>query len=212
MTYIAQTGAWQARAVAALPHLTRFERGEIAVQGSRFRISGEAAGSLLAHLKEDMAEISDGYAVEYQVTETDLRMPELVSLDLIAPGELKAVACQKAFDRVADVNRIVFASNRTRITRSSGPALDKFAALARACSDFPLEIQGHTDSRGQRDANLALSRERAIAVKDYLVDRGLSADRLTAVGFGPDRPAASNRTETGRARNRRIEFRIVRGE
>jgi OOP family OmpA-OmpF porin len=84
--------------------------------------------------------------------------------------------------------------------------------VARGCSELRLEIQGHTDSSGQRDDNLRLSRKRAEAVKAYLVAQGLSPDRLDAKGFGPDRPVASNRTEAGRARNRRIEYRVIRGE
>jgi OOP family OmpA-OmpF porin len=211
-TYIAPTGGWHERAVAALPFLARFEHGELSVRGSRFRISGEAAGSLIADLKEDMAGITDGFAVDYQLTETQPHMPEIAGIDLKTPGAAKVDACQQAFDRVTDADRIEFGSNRAALGRLNGAILDKLVFLARACSEFRLEIHGHTDARGRRSINTALSLARATAVKDYLVGRGLSADRLTALGFGPDRPAASNETESGRAQNRRIEFEVVRGE
>ncbi len=211
-SYIAPTGAWQDRAVVALPFLARFEYGELSVRGNRIRIGGEAAGSLIADLKEDMARINDGFSVDYHIKEAAPWIPEIAGIDLKTIGVAKAEACQEAFNRVTDSNRIEFASNRSDLDRFNGSVLDKLVFLARTCSEFRLEIHGHTDDRGRRSTNTDLSLARASAVKDYLVSRGLSADRLTALGFGPDRPAASNRTESGRAQNRRIEFEVVRGE
>lgn len=211
-SYIAPTGEWQGRAVAALPFLAHFEHGELSVRGSRFRISGEAAGSVVVALKVDMAGINDGFTVDYQLTEAEPRIPEIAGIDLNTAGPARADACQEAFDRVALANRIDFASNRSGLDRFNGPILDKLVFLARTCSEFRLEIHGHTDNRGDHSTNTALSLARASAIKDYLVGRGLSAGRLTALGFGSDRPAASNRTESGRAQNRRIEFEVVRGE
>ena len=67
---------------------------------------------------------------------------------------------------------------------------------------------GHTDALGARGANVSLSLARAQAVKDHLVARGVPADSLSTSGMGPDQPVASNASEEGRARNRRIEFRV----
>ena len=75
--------------------------------------------------------------------------------------------------------------------------------------DFPditIEIQGHTDSRGGDDYNMRLSGERAEAVRQYLMQQGIAAGRLTARGYGETRPIDTNRTEAGRANNRRVEF------
>jgi OOP family OmpA-OmpF porin len=69
-------------------------------------------------------------------------------------------------------------------------------------------VIGHTDAQGARAANVSLSLARAESVKVYLVGKGLSADRLATSGMGPDQPVASNANEAGRARNRRIEFRV----
>ncbi|MEM0899706.1 MAG: OmpA family protein, partial [Pseudomonadota bacterium] len=70
-------------------------------------------------------------------------------------------------------------------------------------------VEGHTDSRGSRSLNQGLSDSRANAVRDYLVNAGVSADRLQAQGFGEANPIASNQTPEGRAQNRRIELTVV---
>jgi outer membrane protein OmpA-like peptidoglycan-associated protein len=75
-----------------------------------------------------------------------------------------------------------------------------------------VEIGGHTDSQGRESYNRRLSEQRAQAVRDYLVSQGISRDRLTAKGFGPSQPIASNDTEDGRFQNRRVEFKILERE
>ena len=69
-------------------------------------------------------------------------------------------------------------------------------------------IEGHTDSVGSKATNQALSERRANAVRDYLISNGISADRLTAQGFGEDNPIASNKTRAGRKENRRVEVNL----
>ena len=90
----------------------------------------------------------------------------------------------------------------------SRPLLDEMAQVMVRFKERRFEVIGHTDAQGARAANVALSLARAQAVKNYLVAKGLPADRLNTSGQGPDRPVASNDTEAGRARNRRIEFRV----
>ena len=72
-----------------------------------------------------------------------------------------------------------------------------------------VEVIGHTDNVGLRGSNLALSHARAQAVRGYLADRGISQDMVMVSGQEPDRPVAENSSADGRARNRRIEFRIA---
>jgi OOP family OmpA-OmpF porin len=71
------------------------------------------------------------------------------------------------------------------------------------------EVIGHTDSDGPHESNVALSRARAEAVRQYLIQRGLAVSAVLTQGLGPDRPVADNATPEGRARNRRIEFRVL---
>jgi outer membrane protein OmpA-like peptidoglycan-associated protein len=69
-----------------------------------------------------------------------------------------------------------------------------------------LQIEGHTDNAGPAEQNRTLSQQRADAVRQYMIDKGIDGSRLTAVGFGPDKPVADNKTPDGRAKNRRVEF------
>ncbi len=124
----------------------------------------------------------------------------------------RAEACEAEFKKVSEANRIEFQRDRFDLTAKGKLAVDKLLVVARACSGLKIEVQGHTDSGGKRQNNIRLSRKRADAVRDHLVELGLAPDLLTAVGFGPDRPVASNRTSSGREKNRRIEFRVSRLE
>jgi outer membrane protein OmpA-like peptidoglycan-associated protein len=73
-------------------------------------------------------------------------------------------------------------------------------------------IEGHTDSVGSKATNQKLSERRANAVRDYLIANGIDANRLTAAGYGEDKPIASNATRAGRAENRRVEVNLVKSE
>ena len=89
------------------------------------------------------------------------------------------------------------------------PVLDEVKRIMNENPDIRVEIQGHTDNIGSDEANMQLSTRRAEAVKKYLVDNGIAADRIETRGFGEARPIDSNDTDLGRARNRRIEFVVI---
>jgi OmpA-OmpF porin, OOP family len=130
-----------------------------------------------------------------------------VTIGVAAPGEpLVAAACQPLFADILAKGKILFEISHASIQNDSDAVLDNLAATAMRCPDAHIEISGHTDSFGRDDSNLELSRRRAEAVSDYLIKAGIAPQRLTAVGYGKTRPIASNDTEEGRARNRRIEF------
>jgi outer membrane protein OmpA-like peptidoglycan-associated protein len=118
-----------------------------------------------------------------------------------------APACERAMSDVVAKSRIEFATARADIADSSAPTLDALALAAKTCSGV-IQVQGHTDSVGQPDRNLQLSKARAESVRQALAARGLALDRLTARGFGETSPLADNTTPEGRAQNRRIEFRV----
>ena len=105
-----------------------------------------------------------------------------------------------------DLRGIEFEFGKDTIRSVSMPVLDEAVA---AMKEFPMvkvRIVGHTDNIGKPEANLDLSKRRAAAVKSYLVERGIEADRIETDGKGDTDPIATNDTEAGRAQNRRIEF------
>ncbi|MEM7158648.1 MAG: OmpA family protein [Myxococcota bacterium] len=107
------------------------------------------------------------------------------------------------------VDGIVFATGKAKIRRLSFPKLDQ---AVKVLTDYPalrVEISGHTDNKGKRPKNLTLSQERADAVKNYLVEKGVDASRIETRGAGPDEPVGDNATKEGRQQNRRIEFKLL---
>lgn len=116
------------------------------------------------------------------------------------------VAVQEYTGAIAGIN---FEYGKSRIQPRSKPQLNKAAKILREYASVRIRIEGHTDNRGKRERNLVLSNKRADAVKWYLVDQGIAADRIETVGHGPDLPRGSNKTAKGRAANRRIEFHVL---
>ena len=92
---------------------------------------------------------------------------------------------------------------------SSFSTLNRAADVLNDYPDVRLEIQGHASSEGDDDYNMQLSQRRASSVRRYLVGRGVEERRLSAVGYGETVPMDTNRTESGRAENRRVEFHIL---
>ncbi len=101
---------------------------------------------------------------------------------------------------------INFDTGKAIIKPESGPIIEQIAALLRDNADLNLSVEGHTDNVGTPQSNKALSEERAKAVVAAVVELGIDAGRMTAVGWGQERPIADNRTEDGRAKNRRVEI------
>jgi outer membrane protein OmpA-like peptidoglycan-associated protein len=106
---------------------------------------------------------------------------------------------------------VKFQTNRAKVKSDSFQLLATVAKLLVLHPEITsVRVEGHTDSKGKRDKNLKLSQARAEAVRKHLIEvNGIDADRLQAVGYGPDRPVAPNSTKQGRALNRRVEFVIV---
>jgi OOP family OmpA-OmpF porin len=99
-----------------------------------------------------------------------------------------------------------FEFDRARLLRESDVVLDRVAASLKDWPEIRVEVGGHTDSKGSDEYNRDLSERRAHAVRDYLMSKGIRASRLEAKGYGESDPIASNDTEAGRARNRRVEL------
>ncbi|MCX4246536.1 OmpA family protein [Paraliomyxa miuraensis] len=106
------------------------------------------------------------------------------------------------------IEGIYFDVDKDSIKKKSAPKLQRALDVFKKYPDVKVEISGHTDSTGNREHNLELSQRRADAVKQWLVDRGVEESRITTRGSGPDEPVDTNDTKAGRAKNRRIEFKL----
>ncbi len=110
------------------------------------------------------------------------------------------------------IQGINFKTNEAVILPTSDTILKEALKVLKTYPRVAVEIQGHTDSVGDDAANLSLSQARAEAVMKWFVDRGIAAERLTAVGYGESKPVDSNDTEDGKAKNRRVEFQLSQPE
>jgi outer membrane protein OmpA-like peptidoglycan-associated protein len=120
------------------------------------------------------------------------------------PNKNNAKILKDAYDN------LIFEVGKAIIKPSSFPYLDELVTVIQdpEALTWSLEIQGHTDNKGGDDYNQKLSEDRANAVKKYLVDKGIKAERIIAKGFGLTKPIATNDTAEGREKNRRVEFTI----
>jgi OOP family OmpA-OmpF porin len=99
-----------------------------------------------------------------------------------------------------------FDNNKATLRPEAAAILDKVAVSLKDWGDVNIEVAGHTDSRADDAYNLDLSQRRAETVREYLIGKGISADRLSAKGYGETKPVADNETEEGRFKNRRVEL------
>jgi len=128
-------------------------------------------------------------------------------LKAVAPIIREKVIVTAADRKVVDeaIRNLEFDLGKSTIRSKSYSTLNKVAALL-VEKNFSLKLAGHTDNTGSMQLNLSLSKDRAEAVKAYLVSQGANASRIEATGYGPNQPIASNKTADGRQKNRRVEF------
>jgi len=143
--------------------------------------------------------------------QTDPAIPEAnpeAQANIAPPPTAAEQRCDQSMADLLSGATIEFATNSAVIRPGSTDLLDGIAHAAKACPGR-MRIEGHTDNEGRNAFNTTLSLRRAEAVRTALIRRGVEAGRLVAEGFGATKPVATNDTEAGRARNRRIEIRAV---
>lgn len=136
------------------------------------------------------------------------------NFDLPATAEYQEISKDFPLKNVSVGSRVVLRNifyefDKATLLPQSYVELDRLYKLLVEVPTIKIEISGHTDNKGSANYNQGLSERRAKSVVEYLVDRGISIDRLTYVGMGLTQPIASNDTEEGRALNRRTEFKII---
>lgn len=115
--------------------------------------------------------------------------------------------CQEDVDALLNARTIRFEESSSNVDASSQPLLDEVAAALKPCLGAKIGITGHTDASGSEEANLALSRDRAVSIKQALMQRGIPADGLRAEGVGSSTPIDGLQPED--PANRRIEFSVI---
>ena len=108
------------------------------------------------------------------------------------------------------IENVLFDTGKSSLKSSSFSELDEVVAVMTRKKNMQIEVGGHTDSIGTDANNLKLSQDRADAVRNYLISKGIDATRISAVGYGETLPVADNKDEKGRALNRRTEIRILK--
>ena len=171
----------------------------------------------------DKPEDKDGIQDEDGCPEDDVDndgIPDTQDKCPTQPGPRSSVAEKNgcpSLTRVGDdgevhlLQPIEFETGRAVIKPGSFPILDEVVTLMKSRGSIKMGVYGHTDSRGVATANMKLSGDRAASVMGYLVSHGVAASRLQSQGFGQEKPIADNATDAGRAKNRRVEFKILSG-
>jgi len=166
------------------------------------------AGEKLSVLAGTPVKLADGKLAVQRSIEVGNGIVYLVDAVAVPPTVTQALRDEATLNDVVRLEPIRFATGSADIVADSRATLDRAVVALRTITGN-VEIGGHTDATGSAAGNQTLSQARAAAVRQYLIDAGIPAARLTAVGYGQDRPVASNDTEDGRALNRRIEFRLL---
>jgi OOP family OmpA-OmpF porin len=173
------------------PNLKMISRGQLKVDGNTVSLRGDVSNE--AQRQQIAGDIAASLNPTYTVN-----------------NGLRVAASEQSVLDAALANRIIeFESGKAALTPSGMAILDQMSEALKKLNGIKVEVIGHTDNAGSRAGNLSLSQARAEAVKTYVASHGIKADSIAVSGEGPDRPVADNRTPDGRARNRRIEFKVV---
>jgi outer membrane protein OmpA-like peptidoglycan-associated protein len=230
--FVHRTSTQDAAALYRAPVTSR----SIAVVNVHGKVLDEAGKPLLARIRYER--LSDGKELgtarsnpatgEYQITlsagdeyaaraELDGFIPRSEHLDLRKTTFSIAIERDLILNRlnkgaIVRLNNIFFETDRSTLLPTSIPELQRLTTLLEKNPKLSISIEGHTDSLGTSEHNIALSKGRAEAVKEYLAQHGIASNRLSVEAFGATRPLATNTTEEGRAQNRRVQFRVVEND
>jgi len=182
----------------ALDQLARLGIGTVSISDRSIKVEGE---TLLAQaapkIRDALGTLPAGWSADANIAPAAAVPP------------VAAVECQTLLNGLTERGRIYFRSGSDEIDKDANGLLDRLTAAARRCPETAIEVDGHTDNDGSIAFNRDLSERRAFAVINYMIQNGnIDSRRLTAVGFGMSQPIAPNDDEAGKARNRRIEFKV----
>ena len=155
------------------------------------------------------------YLTTIRGTENDPRIGQLLDIEKkmrnveLTSEFTLAMESESLEDKIINLKNVFYNTGSASLDNKSQSELDKLAQLLAQFPDVNAELRGHTDNVGDDDLNYTLSESRAGNVMQYLLDKGVSADRLSRIGFGETQPIESNDSAEGRESNRRTELRII---
>lgn len=200
--------------VATLVNDYNMKYDDLKAQNDALKQENQALSSQLAGLNSDLQDDDgDGVANKFdkcpntpagvKVDGSGCPLPELKHETKVIEKIVVTEEDRKVVDEA--IKNLEFDLGKSTIRSTSYPSLNSVAALLIE-KNFSLKLAGHTDNTGSMQTNMRLSKERAEAVKSYLVSKGANASRIEATGYGPTQPIATNATADGRQQNRRVEF------
>jgi len=157
----------------------------ILIRGKKYSFNAKKEGYYPISQNLDLSEIN-----KYQEVEVDLYL----------------IPIEKGAEII--LNNVFFEYNKADLQSDSYSELNNLVEFLKFNKDIKIEISGHTDDQGSADYNLKLSESRATSVMNYITNKGISKERLSAVGYGKTKPIVSNDSDENRAKNRRVEFKI----
>ena len=173
------------------PELKNVRRGQLRVSGNDVELIGETSTTAIRE------QIGASMAASLNPTYT------------VSNKLLVTEAPQVRIDNILANKIVEFESSSAVLTPVGQKVLDELLSVLSGLDGKRIQVIGHTDAVGSRPGNLALSQARAASVKDYLVARDLPAAAILILGVGPDQPITTNDSAEGRAKNRRIEFKVM---
>ena len=200
-----------ANATAGLTELATLEDGQLEFAKGRWTLTGTATSDdSNAQLAAKIATLPSAAVWSVKTSApAPIAQPQVQTATAPASAPVNIAACRDVLAEFSSRNSILFQSGAAIIATASDAALDELATDLAACLDAIVHVEGHTDSDGDDALNLALSVARAEAVVDGLIARGVTPERLYAVGYGASRPIADNKTPAGKQLNRRIVITVL---
>jgi OOP family OmpA-OmpF porin len=188
--------------------MSHLHHGSVVVLPDEIAIRGKSSKKDISSIVSRIFATRVGPDANYSIAVT---FDENLVVDTKEIG-LSDTDCEKQITAVLGARKINFAPSSATIEEASLGVIDSIAEILVACPDAQFEISGHTDSQGSDGTNWTLSQSRADAVLGALLDRRVRTAKMRSKGYGEAVPIADNNTEDGRAQNRRIEFRLIKGD
>jgi outer membrane protein OmpA-like peptidoglycan-associated protein len=194
---------WLQTAKAAISNLALFKEGAANLTDNQLNLTGQVIDNdAKTAVANSLGQLPQSFRVNLDLTSPEVAVEE--SQDMV--DQSSAASCADQFEQILTKRVIHFSTNSSLLKTQSQKAIKKILQFASICPNSIIEIAGHTDSRGAKSYNLALSQNRANATANKLIKKGFPANMLKIKGYGESNPSSDNMTARGQANNRRIEF------